>query len=146
MGTQTYVTTDTGSYRFPALPPGHYTIKAEMPGFKTVTRGEIIVRVGMVVTVDIAMEMTTLEEEVTVTAASPVVDVEQTKLAVIMDKELLKNIPMARDLYDIVNSAPGAVSENVTYRRTSSVETTSSREESSLRMPMMTGTGGGRII
>ena len=121
MGTQTYVTTDTGVFRFPALPPGHYTISAEMPGFKTVTRGEVIVRVGMVVTVDITMEMTTLEEEVTVTAASPVVDVEQTKLAVIMDKELLKNIPMARDLYDIVNSAPGAVSENVTYRRTSSV-------------------------
>lgn len=121
MGTQTYVTTDTGAFRFPALPPGHYTLRAEMPGFKTVTRAEIIVRVGMVVTVDVTMSMTTIEEEITVTATSPVVDMEQTKLSVVMDKELLKNIPMARDLYDIVNSAPGAISEGMTYRRTSSI-------------------------
>ena len=121
MGIQTYVTTDTGTFRFPALPPGTYTISAEMPGFKTVKRENIIVRVGMVVTVDITMEMTTLEEEVTVTAASPVVDVEQSKVTVVMDKDLLRNIPMARDLYDIVNSAPGAISEGMTYRRTSSI-------------------------
>ncbi len=127
MGIQTYVTTDTGSYRFPSLPPGWYTVTAEMPGFKTITRSQIEVRVGMTVTINVTMEMTTIEEEVTVTAASPVVDVEQTKLAVVMDKELLKNIPMARDLYDIVNSAPGAVSENVTYRRTSSVHGASVR-------------------
>ncbi|MFB0565501.1 MAG: carboxypeptidase regulatory-like domain-containing protein [Candidatus Aminicenantaceae bacterium] len=121
MTPQNYVTTETGTYRFPALPPGHYDLTAELPGFKTVTREEIIVRVGMVITIDIVMEMTALEEKVTVTATSPTVDVEQTKLSVIMDKELLKNIPMARDLYDIVNAAPGAISEEQTYRRTSSI-------------------------
>ena len=121
MGTKTYVTTETGTFRFPALPPGTYSMMAEMPGFKTVTRGDIIIRVGMVVTIDLNMEMTTLEEEITVTAASPVIDVEQSKIAVTMDKEMLQNIPIARDLYDIVNSAPGAITENVTYRRTSSV-------------------------
>ncbi len=121
MGKKTYVTTETGAFRFPALPPGKYTISAEMPGFKTVRRTNIDVRVGMVITVDITLEMTTIEEEITVTAASPVVDVEQSKLSVTMDRELLKNIPLARDLYDIVNSAPGAVSEGMTYRRTSSV-------------------------
>jgi len=121
MGAKSYVTTETGAFRFPALPPGHYTVTAELPGFKTVKRSEIIIRLGMTVTIDVTMEMTTIEEEVTVTAASPVVDVEQTKIAVIMDSELLKNIPLARDLYDIVNSAPGAVTENQTYRRTSSI-------------------------
>jgi len=121
MGTKSYVTTGTGAFRFPALPPGTYIIKAEMSGFTTVTRGNIIVRVGMVITIDITMKMATIEETITVTAASPVVDVAQTKLAVIMDKDLLKNIPLARDLYGIVNSAPGAISEGVTYRRTTSV-------------------------
>ncbi|UCC39288.1 MAG: TonB-dependent receptor [Candidatus Aminicenantes bacterium] len=121
MGTRSYVTAETGSFRFPALPPGKYTITAKMPGFKTVQRGDITVRVGMVLTVDITMEMTVLEEEVTVIAASPVVDMEQAKVAVTMDKNLLRNIPMARDLYDVVNSAPGALSEGVEYRRTSSI-------------------------
>ncbi|UCC41574.1 MAG: TonB-dependent receptor [Candidatus Aminicenantes bacterium] len=121
MGTRSYVTAATGAFRFPALPPGQYTITAEIPGFKTTTRGNLVCRVGMVVSVHITMEMATIKEEVTVTAASPTVDVEQTKIAITMDKDLLKNIPMARDLYDIVNSAPGAISENVSYRRTTSV-------------------------
>jgi len=121
MGIKTYVTTETGSFRFPALPVGHYTIKVELPGFQTVVRGEVIVRVGMALTIDTTMAMTTIEEEITVTATSPVVDMEQSKISVIMDKDLLKNIPMARDLYDIVNSAPGAITEEMSYRRTSSI-------------------------
>jgi len=121
MGTKTYVTTETGFFRFPTLPLGNYTITAEMSGFKTVKRGDVIVRVGMVVTVDITMEMTAIEEEVTVIAVSPVVDLEQTKVTVTVDKNLLRNIPMARDIYDIVNFAPGAISEGVNYRRTSSI-------------------------
>jgi len=121
MGTKSYVTTETGSFRFPALPPGHYTLTAELAGFKTTKREEIIVRVGMFVEIDITMEVAAIQEEVTVTAASPTVDVEQSKITVVMDKDILKNIPMARDLYDIVNATPGAISEGMTYRRTSSI-------------------------
>ncbi|MDH5468496.1 MAG: Plug and carboxypeptidase regulatory-like domain-containing protein, partial [Candidatus Aminicenantes bacterium] len=121
MGGLSYVTTETGAFRFPSLPVGHYTVKAELSGFKTSIREEVIVRIGMVVTIDVAMEMTAIEEEITVTAASPIVDTESSKLSVVMDKDLLKNIPMARDLYDIVNAAPGAISEGQTYRRTSSI-------------------------
>ncbi|MDH5744716.1 MAG: carboxypeptidase-like regulatory domain-containing protein, partial [Candidatus Aminicenantes bacterium] len=87
MGTLSYVTSETGSFRFPALPVGRYVVKAEMAGFKTYTRGEVAVRVGMVVTIDIVMEVTALEEQITVTATSPVVDVEQSKISVVMDKD-----------------------------------------------------------
>lgn len=121
MGTQTVLTGSNGAFRFPSLPPGTYTVTAELQGFKNFIRENVVVRVGMVITIDINLEMSAIQEEVTVTAASPVVDVQATKIAVVMDKELLKNIPMARDLYDIVNSAPGAVSEGQTYRRTSSI-------------------------
>jgi hypothetical protein len=118
MGAQTYVSTETGAFRFPALPPGTYKLTAELTGFKTLNRENIVVRVGAVVTIDFPMEVSAVQEEVTVIAASPTVDVESTKIAVIMDRELLKNIPMARDLYDIMTTAPGAVSEGQTYRRT----------------------------
>jgi hypothetical protein len=124
MRTQTYISSETGAFRFPSLPPGHYKLVAEMAGFKTIAREDIVVRVGMTVTIDLQMEMTTIEEEVTVTAASPTVDVASTKIAVILDRNLLKNIPMARDLYDIIDSAPGAVSELSTltsYRRTTAI-------------------------
>jgi hypothetical protein len=121
MGINTYVTTENGAYRFPALPPGTYIIATSMSGFKTIERGNIVVRTGMTVTINLTLELTTIEEEITVTAPAPTVDVESSKIAVVMDKELLKNIPMARDLYDIVNTAPGAVSEGVASRRTSAI-------------------------
>ncbi len=122
MGQLSYVTSDTGSFRFPSLLPGRdYGVRVEMPGFKTVTRPGLIVSVGMVTEIKVEMEVTTLEEEVTVTAASPVVDVQTSKTRVNYGSEFLASIPMARDLYGIQNSIPGAVSEGVDYRRTSSI-------------------------
>ena len=121
MGTKKYVSTDSGAIRFPALPPGTYTITCACPGFKTLERSNIIIQVGKVVTLNITMEMSEVEEQVTVTAASPTVDVKQTKLSIVMSMDLLKDTPLARDLYDIVNSAPGAISEEVSYRRTTSI-------------------------
>ena len=109
MGTQSFVTSTLGSFRFPALPNGIYTIRAEMPGFKTVTRGDIVIRVGMAVTVNLTMEAATLEEEVTVTASAPVVDVQQSKISFIADDDFIKNIPISRTLTDIIMMAPGSV-------------------------------------
>ena len=38
MGTQVYVSTGTGAYRFPSLPPGLYAVEVELSGFQKVTR------------------------------------------------------------------------------------------------------------
>ncbi|HOI44176.1 MAG TPA: carboxypeptidase regulatory-like domain-containing protein [Candidatus Aminicenantes bacterium] len=111
MGVQTYVTTESGAFRFPALPPGEYKLVFEGSGFKPISRENIIVRVGMVVSIDIALEQTVLERELTITAPSPTVDTESTKIASVIDEDILKNIPLARNLNDIVNIVPGAVSE-----------------------------------
>jgi hypothetical protein len=117
MGTKSYVTSETGSFRFPALPPGTYTIRTEMPGFKTVTRDGLIVRLGAVVTVNLIMEMSPVEEEVTVTAKAPAIDVKQAKIAINMDKQLLENVPLKREFNDILESIPGAVRDSSYYRR-----------------------------
>lgn len=120
MGIKSYITTQTGSFRFPANPPGTYTIKAEMPGFQTVKRENIIISVGTTVTISITMAMSAIEEEVTVTAAPPIIDVESTKVTTHFDLNIIENIPLPRDIYDIINAAPGAVSgEDTRYRYTS---------------------------
>jgi hypothetical protein len=122
IGQRIYVTSDAGNFRFPALSPGRdFQVRVEMPGFKTVIRPGLIVSVGMVTEIEVVMEVTTLEEEVTVTAESPVVDVQTSKTSINYSSEFLASIPMARDLYGIQNSIPGAVSEGVDYRRTSSI-------------------------
>ncbi len=119
MGELTYVTSEGGDFRFPAVPPGRdYVILVEMPGFKVLNRGGIIVSVGKTSTINVQLEATTLQEEVTVVAESPTVDVTSSKISVNYDSDMIKNIPLARDYYDVINTAPGIVSENVNFHRT----------------------------
>jgi len=122
LGQATFVTTETGSFRFPALPPGSdYTLTIEMSGFKTIVRKSLRVSVAKTTSISIAMEISAIEEEITVVGESPTVDVKSSKTAVNYSKDFIYNIPMSRDLYDVLNSMPGSVSEGVSYRRTSYV-------------------------
>ena len=121
LGTNTYLTTQTGSFRFPVLLPGTYELRVEMPGFKTQVRPGLVISVGRTTEVEIVLEQATVEEEITVTAASPVVDIESSKMSTNYSASFLTSMPMSRDLYDIQNSIPGAISEGVDYRRTSSI-------------------------
>ncbi len=121
LGERTFTSTADGSFRFPALPPGVYTLKAELSGFKTLIRKGIIVNVGKTTEIKLVMEMATIEEEVTVVAESPTVDVESAKVNIHYGSDFIASIPINRDLYDIQNSLPGAISEERSYRRTSSV-------------------------
>ena len=119
-GQQSFVTSETGTFRFPAVPPGsEYTCTFEMPGFKTIVQAGLIISVGKATQISISMELSSLQEEVTVVAESPTVDVKASKTAVNYSKSFIYNMPIARDLYDVLNSIPGSVSEGVSYRRTS---------------------------
>ncbi len=122
LGHRSYMTTDSGKFRFPALSPGSgYELRVEMPGFNTHVRKGLIVSIGSTTEVNIEMEMSAVEEEITVTAESPVVDVKTSKSSINYTSDFIASIPMNRDLYDIQNSIPGAISEGRAYRRTSSI-------------------------
>src|SRR2546423_11508590 len=56
-GAETQVTDSTGAYRFDRLPPGSYTVKFELQGFKTVTRDDIRVSAAFVATVNAKLEV-----------------------------------------------------------------------------------------
>ena len=122
IGKQSYVTSEMGTFRFPSVAPGRdYELRVELPGFKTTIKKGFIISVARATTVKIELEITTLEEEVTVVAASPVVDIQTSKVSVSYNADFIESIPMSRDLYGIQNSIPGAISEGVDYRRTSSI-------------------------
>jgi len=116
MGTRTSVTEADGAYRFPALPPGEYTVKAELDGFKTVVRENIRLTTTTRLAVDITMEQSAIKEEVTVIAKAPTVDVKSTETAsVTLSNDILRNIPYSQFTADIVTLAPGVSSDNVAY-------------------------------
>jgi hypothetical protein len=105
-GTQTAITNAEGNYRFPGIPPGTYTVRYELPGFGTVVREGIRVTLGFTATLNVTMSVSGLQETVTVTGASPVVDVSSTKTSTNYDFRELAAIPSARDMWAILAESP----------------------------------------
>jgi hypothetical protein len=107
IGSQTVVSEANGSYRFPSLPAGTYTLKFELSGFKTFTRTNINLPLGQTLTIDADMQIATLQENVTVTAESPVVDTSSTSVGSTLDTKKLITVPSSTDLWGALAQAPG---------------------------------------
>lgn len=105
------VTTEHGRYRFPALPPGTYSITFKLQGFKTLVREGIIVNVGVTTTLDVVLEQSALEENVVVTGQAPTVDIQRTVMTSTMTKDLLQNLPASRNISAFFNMAPGVTGD-----------------------------------
>ncbi|MBI4486955.1 MAG: TonB-dependent receptor, partial [Acidobacteria bacterium] len=105
-GVRTAVTNEEGSYRFPAVPPGEYKITYELTGFSTVIRDAVRVGLGFTATINVELKVASLTEAVTVTGASPVVDVSSTKTATNFDSAQLAALPSARDYWAMLAAAP----------------------------------------
>jgi carboxypeptidase family protein/TonB-dependent receptor-like protein len=107
-GAPTVITSETGAYRFPVLPPGTYNLEYMLAGFTTLKREGIPVDVGAVVELDIAMKVGALEESVTVTGDSPVVNLASSQVSTAYNRDWVINAPVRRFSYfDLINSAPG---------------------------------------
>ena len=66
---QTTVTSETGNYRFPAVPPGNYELTFELAGFNTLKRYGISITLGFTANVNVELALATLQETVTVSGA-----------------------------------------------------------------------------
>ncbi|MEZ5307232.1 MAG: TonB-dependent receptor [Pyrinomonadaceae bacterium] len=101
-GTERTATTDSnGIYRIPLLPLGRYTVTVEAPNFKKLVREGITLTTGQIATVDLALEAGGIEETVTVTADSPIVDPGKIDVGRVMNSEEVQNLPLiARNPYN----------------------------------------------
>jgi hypothetical protein len=100
-------TAPDGNYRFVDLAPGTYTARFELSGFKPFVREELRLTVGFVARVDATMQVGGIEESVTVSGQSPVVDVTSTSASVAFTRETLEAVPRGRDLQNVFAMAPG---------------------------------------
>ena len=106
MGKQIAVTNEVGLYRFPAVPPGTYTVVFELPGFATLRREGIEVGLGFTANVNVEMAIASLNENVTVTGESPVVDTATTRVQQNFKLAQLESIPNARDMWGLLALTP----------------------------------------
>ncbi len=75
MGVRSAVSDDQGAYRFGLLPPGAYALKFELQGFNAVVREGIQLTAGFTSTLNVAMDVGTVSEAITVVGSSPLIDV-----------------------------------------------------------------------
>ena len=97
------------------LPPGTYVLSAELAGFATTRRENILVRAGATFTIDIQMGLSTLQETITVAGDSPMIETNKATTSITLDRELIRAAPISsrRVFSDALDLAPGVSSRNV---------------------------------
>jgi hypothetical protein len=106
-GSRTATTDSVGVYRFPAVEPGTYTVRAQLAGFQARTESDVAISVGKQLKIDFALKIGTLTENVDVVAESKVVDTTSTETANTISQDLLFDMPLARFAPDLLDYAPG---------------------------------------
>ena len=105
----TAVTDESGTYRLLLLPVGTYTVAVELQGFKKYSRTEVRLEIGKTTTLDIQLEVGGMEETVTVSGASPIVDVQSVRRQTVIDDEIINAIPGTRHYTSLMQLMPNTV-------------------------------------
>ncbi len=104
---RTTTTDANGRYSIPDLRPGAYTVTFTLTGFSTFKRDGVELTGTAVVTINADMRVGSLEETITVTGESPIVDVQSTTRQAVIDQEVLAAIPSARNPFTTGVLIPG---------------------------------------
>lgn len=96
-----------GQYRIENLRPGRYTVTFVLPGFATVKRQGIELEGSFVATVNAELRVGTLEETITVTGETPIVDVQSTTRQQVLNRELISALPSGRNNSTMAGMLPG---------------------------------------
>src|SRR6266540_2286380 len=113
IGTLTSLTNEAGIYRFPAVPPGEYKLAFELAGFQTNVREGIRVTLGFNAQVNVTLAVATLQETVTVSGQSPVIDTSATRIQTNFDQQALASLPNARDMWSLLATTPSVTLNRV---------------------------------
>jgi hypothetical protein len=104
------VSTADGTYFLTGVIPGSYELSAELPGFKKYSRKDIRLEVGKTATLDVHLEVGGIQEEVTVAAESPIVDVTSKEVGGnITSRELVDLPSVNRNFIGFIGLLPGVI-------------------------------------
>jgi len=99
--TRSVVTDGSGQYRIIDLRPGIYTVTFTLGGFATVIREGVDLPATFTANIDASMRVGSLEESITVSGSSPVVDVQSATQQQVLSRELLEAVPTGRNLWGV---------------------------------------------
>jgi hypothetical protein len=104
---RTVVSGADGQYRIVDLRPGPYTVTFTLAGFSTVRREGLELSGSLTATVDAEMRVGGVEETITVTGNTPLVDVQATQRQWVLDKEIIDTLPTGRTTINVAVLIPG---------------------------------------
>jgi Carboxypeptidase regulatory-like domain len=113
IGVLTAVSNEAGIYRFPSVPPGAYKLQFELAGFQNVVREGIRITLGFNAQVNVQLAVATLQETVTVSGQSPVIDTSATRMQTNYDQQMLASLPNARDMWSLLATTPSVTLNRV---------------------------------
>lgn len=105
--TRSAVTDGSGQYRIIDLQPGTYSMTFSLTGFNTIKRENILLSGSQVVTIPAEMKVGGIEETITVTGETPVVDVQSAKREIVMNQQIIQTLPATRAVGALLNATPG---------------------------------------
>jgi hypothetical protein len=105
--TRSTVTSGSGTYSILALRPGTYTVTFSLPGFSTVVREGVELTSDFTATINVDLTVGALEETLTVTGESPIVDTQSITQRVVMTSEVREALPTGRNIQAVGIMIPG---------------------------------------
>src|SRR5438093_1747247 len=107
--TRTVTTGENGAFRAPALPVGHYTVRAELAGFRTQAQRGLILEVAQELVVNPTLEVGAVpQEEVVVSAEAPLVNTTSSALGSVVNEQSMSDLPLnGRNYVDLTMLQPG---------------------------------------
>jgi hypothetical protein len=124
-GTQQAITNERGNYRFNNLVPGTYAVRVEMPGFRSVSREDLVINADMTLRVNVTLEVGQISDTVTVQGEAPLLDTTTALNQAVLDRQILDAIPTGGDLWTIGRLVAGVQPGNYDIGGTSSFQQTS---------------------
>ena len=130
--TRTAVTDSSGQYRIVSLSPGIYTVTFSLPGFSTVRRDGIELSGNFTATINGDLKVGALEETITVSGASPLVDVQSLTRQTVFTREVLDALPASHNIQSAAVMIPGVTVSGLVGQTGRDVGGTSKLQQPSL--------------
>lgn len=111
---RTAVTDDRGLYQIGDIRPGVYVVSFSLAGFSTMKRENVEVAAGFTATINIQLQVGALEETITVSGQSPMVDVRNVAAHAVVTKDLIEELPTGKSLQSLVTLIPGVTTSYAT--------------------------------
>ncbi len=111
--TREFTTGTDGEYRFLNVPPGTVTLTAVLQGFRTLVREGVVVAIGQNVILPLTMSVAAVQETVTVSGDSPLVDTKSMGTATNFNQDELSRVPNSRDPWALLRTVPGVTLDRV---------------------------------